>query len=108
MYAHATFLRAIQLTTCQTTAHDAFRALINLSDCPLMLGPLSEPSFLNFLVSYILVGLCHATSPLVSNADIERSSHISRFGFNDPVEYYDVCSDMLNPSIDESRDPTGP
>ncbi|KAH9943856.1 DUF383-domain-containing protein [Amylocystis lapponica] len=36
------------------TAHDALRALINLSDSSLLAASLSEPSFLNFLVSYIL------------------------------------------------------
>ncbi|KAI9573854.1 hypothetical protein HD554DRAFT_560929 [Boletus coccyginus] len=35
-------------------AHDAFRALVNLSDSPLLVPFLSEPSFLEFLVSYIL------------------------------------------------------
>ncbi|KAF8552878.1 DUF383-domain-containing protein [Imleria badia] len=35
-------------------AHDAFRALVNLSDSPLLVPFLSEPSFLAFLVSYIL------------------------------------------------------
>ncbi|KAF9449402.1 DUF383-domain-containing protein, partial [Macrolepiota fuliginosa MF-IS2] len=35
-------------------AHDAFRSLINLSDSPLLISPLSELSFINFLVSYII------------------------------------------------------
>ncbi|KAF8056064.1 hypothetical protein FPV67DRAFT_1533379 [Lyophyllum atratum] len=35
-------------------AHDAFRALVNLSDSPLLLAPLSEPNFLSFIVSYII------------------------------------------------------
>ena len=39
----------------QATAHDAFRALINLSDNSLLAASLSESSFLNFIVSYILV-----------------------------------------------------
>ncbi|KAG7093456.1 hypothetical protein E1B28_007132 [Marasmius oreades] len=37
-----------------TVAHDAFRALVNLSDAPMLLSSLSEPSFLNFIVSYII------------------------------------------------------
>ncbi|OCH96344.1 DUF383-domain-containing protein [Obba rivulosa] len=36
------------------TAHDAFRALVNLSDNSLVVQSLSEPSFMAFLVSYIL------------------------------------------------------
>ncbi|CAG7851745.1 SubName: Full=Uncharacterized protein {ECO:0000313/EMBL:CCA71655.1} [Serendipita indica DSM 11827] len=36
------------------TAHDAFRALVNISDSNLLAGPLSDPLFLGFLVSYIL------------------------------------------------------
>ncbi|KAG6910074.1 hypothetical protein DXG01_013527 [Tephrocybe rancida] len=35
-------------------AHDAFRALVNLSDSPLLISSLSEPSFLTFVVSYII------------------------------------------------------
>ncbi|PAV19997.1 hypothetical protein PNOK_0493100 [Pyrrhoderma noxium] len=35
-------------------AHDAFRALVNLSDNPILNASLSESSFLSFLVSYIL------------------------------------------------------
>lgn len=39
----------------QAVAHDAFRALVNLSDSPLLVTSLAEPTFLNFLVSYIIV-----------------------------------------------------
>ncbi|KAF5383646.1 hypothetical protein D9615_003823 [Tricholomella constricta] len=35
-------------------AHDAFRALVNLSDSPLLVASLSELSFLSFIVSYII------------------------------------------------------
>ncbi|RDB23378.1 Protein HGH1 [Hypsizygus marmoreus] len=35
-------------------AHDAFRALVNLSDSLLLLTPLSEANFLTFIVSYII------------------------------------------------------
>ncbi|KAK7466263.1 Protein hgh1 [Stygiomarasmius scandens] len=35
-------------------AHDAFRALVNLSDSPMLVSSLSEPAFLTFLVSYII------------------------------------------------------
>ncbi|KAF8159848.1 hypothetical protein B0H34DRAFT_705061 [Crassisporium funariophilum] len=37
-----------------SVAHDAFRALVNLSDSPLLIAPLSEASFLSFIVSYII------------------------------------------------------
>ena len=40
----------------QAIAHDAFRALVNLSDSPIMISALSDTNFLQFLVSYILVG----------------------------------------------------
>lgn len=40
----------------QAIAHDAFRALVNLSDSSIMVSALSDASFLQFLVSYILVG----------------------------------------------------
>ncbi|KAJ4479722.1 hypothetical protein C8J55DRAFT_514193 [Lentinula edodes] len=51
-------------------AHDAFKALINLSDSPLLVSTLSEPSFLNFLVSYIInpqSTLADLASMLLSN-----------------------------------------
>ncbi|KZV68777.1 DUF383-domain-containing protein [Peniophora sp. CONT] len=35
-------------------AHDAFRALVNLSDSPMLVNTLSEKNFLTFIVSYIL------------------------------------------------------
>ncbi|PPQ85280.1 hypothetical protein CVT25_010053 [Psilocybe cyanescens] len=37
-----------------SVAHDAFRALVNLSDSPLMIVPLSEQAFLSFVSSYII------------------------------------------------------
>lgn len=35
-------------------AHDAFRALVNLSDSPMLVTSLSDPLFVSFLVSYII------------------------------------------------------
>ncbi|KAI0698372.1 DUF383-domain-containing protein [Cytidiella melzeri] len=52
------------------TAHDAFRALVNLSDNSLVSSSLSEKSFLNFLVSYILhpqATLADLASMILSN-----------------------------------------
>ncbi|KAI0766657.1 DUF383-domain-containing protein [Trametes elegans] len=52
------------------TAHDAFRALVNLSDNSLLVKSLSEPTFLEFLVSYILnpqAILADLASMLLSN-----------------------------------------
>ncbi|KAI0339412.1 DUF383-domain-containing protein [Trametopsis cervina] len=52
------------------TAHDAFRALVNLSDNSLVASSLSEKSFLNFLVSYIL----HPQSTLADLASMILSN----------------------------------
>lgn len=49
--------RELSLYFCQATAHDAFRALVNLSDNSMVQSPLSEPTFLTFLVAYILVSI---------------------------------------------------
>jgi hypothetical protein len=51
----------------QAIAHDAFRSLVNLSDSPIWVTPLSEESFLVFLVSYILVSsyVCRYEMPLI-------------------------------------------
>ncbi|KZS99433.1 uncharacterized protein LAESUDRAFT_765538 [Laetiporus sulphureus 93-53] len=48
----------LKLKLCRdqlATAHDAFRALINLSDYSLTIGTLSGSDYISFLVSYILV-----------------------------------------------------
>ncbi|KAJ8503064.1 hypothetical protein ONZ45_g11185 [Pleurotus djamor] len=53
-----------------SVAHDAFRALVNLSDSPLVVPALSEPLFLNFIISYILnpdSTLADLASMLLSN-----------------------------------------
>ncbi|KAG2142846.1 uncharacterized protein EDB93DRAFT_595372 [Suillus bovinus] len=57
-------------------AHDAFRALVNLSDSPLLVPFLSEPAFLTFLVSYILNTdsiLADLASMLLSNLTASSS-----------------------------------
>lgn len=41
----------------QAIAHDAFRALVNLSDSSLLVASLTEQTFITFLVSYIVVRL---------------------------------------------------
>ncbi|KZT70781.1 DUF383-domain-containing protein [Daedalea quercina L-15889] len=77
------------------TAHDAFRALVNLSDSSLMLGPLSEPSFVGFLVSYILnhqATLADLASMLLSNLTTSTA----------------VCSELLNSTVSILPDPKSP
>jgi hypothetical protein len=54
----------------QAIAHDAFRALVNLSDSPMIHPHLAEPSFLTFLVSYVVV------SPLLGSLCLHRSLQI--------------------------------
>ncbi|EIM86519.1 DUF383-domain-containing protein [Stereum hirsutum FP-91666 SS1] len=58
-------------------AHDAFRALVNLSDSPLLVTSLAEPTFLNFLVSYIInpqATLADLAAMLLSNLTTAISS----------------------------------
>ncbi|KAF9054634.1 hypothetical protein BJ165DRAFT_1600769 [Panaeolus papilionaceus] len=53
-----------------SVAHDAFKALINLSDSPLLISPLADPKFLTFVVSYIInpaAILADLASMLLSN-----------------------------------------
>ncbi|THH32480.1 hypothetical protein EUX98_g1745 [Antrodiella citrinella] len=57
-------------------AHDAFKALVNLSDDARLISSLSEPTFLNFLVSYILnpqSKLADLASMLISNMTTSAS-----------------------------------
>ncbi|KAI0719465.1 DUF383-domain-containing protein [Fomitopsis betulina] len=78
------------------TAHDAFRALVNLSDSSLALGPLSEPSFLSFIVSYILnfqATLADLASMLLSNMTVSTA----------------ICSALLKLTVSilpDSKSPT--
>ncbi|KAL0572427.1 Protein hgh1 [Marasmius crinis-equi] len=58
-------------------AHDAFKALVNLSDAPILVSSLSDPSFLNFLVSYIVnpQSICaDLASMLLSNLTASSSA----------------------------------
>ncbi|CDO69660.1 hypothetical protein BN946_scf184851.g48 [Trametes cinnabarina] len=79
------------------TAHDAFRALVNLSDNSLLVSVLSEPSFLRFIVSYILnyqATLADLASMLLSNLSAASS----------------VCTALLSlkvPLLPDSKSPTG-
>ncbi|EKM50543.1 uncharacterized protein PHACADRAFT_188105 [Phanerochaete carnosa HHB-10118-sp] len=51
---HLSIQHSTTFISAQATAHDAFRALVNLSDDSLVAASLSEPSFIQFLVAYIL------------------------------------------------------
>ncbi|KAH9857266.1 DUF383-domain-containing protein [Lenzites betulinus] len=77
------------------TAHDALRALINLTDNPTLVPSLSEPIFLKFLVSYILnhqAVLADLASMLLSNLSATPS----------------VCTALLSMSIPLLPDPNSP
>lgn len=58
-------------------AHDAFRALVNLSDSSTLAASLSEPSFLNFVVSYLAnpqATLADLAAMLLSNLTTSAST----------------------------------
>ncbi|GBE86618.1 Protein HGH1 homolog [Sparassis crispa] len=77
------------------TAHDAFRALVNLSDNSLLVGSLSEPSFFGFLVSYILnfqSTLADLASMLLSNLTVSAAT----------------CSALLSLNVSMLPDPKSP
>ncbi|CAK5273626.1 unnamed protein product [Mycena citricolor] len=60
-----------------SVSHDAFRALVNLSDSPMLASTLSEPSFLSFIVSYIINPqsvLADLASMLLSNLTASSSA----------------------------------
>ncbi|KAH7924296.1 DUF383-domain-containing protein [Leucogyrophana mollusca] len=66
-------------------AHDAFRALVNLSDSPLLVPFLTESSFLTFLVSYILnpdAILADLASMLLSNLTASSSTCSAMLSLN--------------------------
>ena len=55
MYSFASPVFHSPCRNTQAVAHDAFRALVNLSDSPIIHPHLIEPPFFTFLVSYIVV-----------------------------------------------------
>ena len=55
MYTFASLVSHPSCRNAQAVAHDAFRALVNLSDSPIIHPHLIEPPFFAFLVSYIVV-----------------------------------------------------
>ncbi|KAJ3552983.1 hypothetical protein NM688_g3860 [Phlebia brevispora] len=77
------------------TAHDAFRALVNLSDNSLVASSLSEPTFMNFLVSYILnaqATLADLASMILSNITTSAAT----------------CSTLLSMKVEIIPDPRSP
>ena len=56
-------------------AHDAFRALVNLSDSPIIQPYLLEQSFLTFLVSYIVASLPLGSSTGLGSWPVAPSSN---------------------------------
>ncbi|KIK91846.1 hypothetical protein PAXRUDRAFT_26903 [Paxillus rubicundulus Ve08.2h10] len=77
-----------QLVRIHAVAHDAFRALVNLSDSPLLVPFLTEPSFLVFLASYILnpdAILADLASMLLSNLTSSSSPCAALLSLEIPV-----------------------
>ncbi|KAF7798572.1 hypothetical protein EIP86_009794 [Pleurotus ostreatoroseus] len=77
------------------TAHDAFRALVNLSDNQLVANSLSEATFMNFLVSYILnaqATLADLASMILSNITTAAAT----------------CSTLLSMKVEILPDPKSP
>ncbi|KAK7031687.1 hypothetical protein R3P38DRAFT_2925142 [Favolaschia claudopus] len=68
-----------------SVAHDAFRALVNLSDSPMLVTSLSEPAFLTFIVSYIINPqsiLADLASMLLSNLTASSAASSTLLSLN--------------------------
>jgi len=90
-------------------AHDAFRALINLSDSPEWAKPLSETSFLVFLVSYILHPpsiLADLAAMLLSNITAQQSTCANLLTLKIPVILDESLKNRFYPT--QSRSATSP
>ncbi|KAG2067749.1 DUF383-domain-containing protein [Suillus decipiens] len=86
-------------------AHDAFRALVNLSDSPLLVPFLSEPTFLTFLVSYILNAdsiLADLASMLLSNTTASSSSCAALLALKVPILKTSSSLSPLFPTLSRS------
>lgn len=79
-------------------AHDAFRALVNLSDSPSLVPFLSEPAFLTFLVSYILVSAFHCIHLAASYQFLECRFDTCRPGIHATFQSKRFILNMCNPS----------
>ncbi|KAJ6568368.1 hypothetical protein DFH09DRAFT_1080741 [Mycena vulgaris] len=78
-----------------SVSHDAFRALVNLSDSPMLVATLSEPAFLAFIVSYIVNPqsvLADLAAMLLSNLTASSAA----------------CATVLSLDIDIIPEPTFP
>ncbi|KDR67629.1 hypothetical protein GALMADRAFT_130070 [Galerina marginata CBS 339.88] len=87
-----------------SVAHDAFRALVNLSDSPLMIAPLSEPSFISFITSYIINPhsiLADLAAMLLSNLTAASTACSILLTLNVPIIPDDRLSNSVYPT--ESR-----
>ncbi|KAA1468932.1 DUF383-domain-containing protein [Dentipellis sp. KUC8613] len=83
-------------------AHDAFRALVNLSDSPLLSAFLSEKSFLSFLVSYIIsphATLADLAAMVLSNITTSASTCSSLLAMTIPVIYTDAVLGGVYPTL---------
>ncbi|KAJ7708974.1 hypothetical protein B0H17DRAFT_1031405 [Mycena rosella] len=78
-----------------SVSHDAFRALVNLSDSPMLVSTLSEPAFLAFIVSYI-------TNPQSVLADL-AAMLLSNLTASSAA-----CATVLSLNIDIIPEPTFP
>ncbi|KAH7885751.1 hypothetical protein F5I97DRAFT_1875120 [Phlebopus sp. FC_14] len=90
-------------------AHDAFRALVNLTDSPLLVPFLSEPSFLAFLVSYILhpdAILADLASMLLSNLTSSSSACAALLNLNISVIPTTSAGSLLSYYPTQSRSGT--
>ncbi|KIM33022.1 hypothetical protein M408DRAFT_326691 [Serendipita vermifera MAFF 305830] len=93
------------------TAHDAFKALVNLSDSALLAPSISEPIFLGFLVSYIYHWdslLSDLACMLLSNATCQPATCRALIGLD--VEVIPTTMDGASPTLyaSQSRCPTSP
>lgn len=86
-------------------AHDAFRALVNLSDSPLLVPFLSEPAFLAFLVSYILNAdsiVADLASMLLSNLTASSSPCAALLALKVPILKTPSSPSRLFPTLSRS------
>jgi hypothetical protein len=67
IFFHRSAFPSSSCRNAQAISHDAFRALVNLSDSPIIHPHLIEPSFFTFLVSYIVVSPSLDSLSLLAN-----------------------------------------
>lgn len=98
------FSSTMDTMTLESVAHDAFKALVNLSDSPMLVSTLSETSFLAFIVSYIIVSPVPCSGDRYSSSLVQESpSHSRRSCLDALVKSHSISSSLCKIAVTDGQ-----